>query len=117
MLDSSDLILILFRDGVSLVPEGENIRYELLEDEEEPSSLDMLRENKKAVIETLSAMRVLGGHIGEIVMTPEGEGILWGVSPYGVLVFLSAYVLTFHPLEILTLNPQLREILHSVNNN
>lgn len=95
------LLLEFFRQGIGF-RYGEGGRMECFSQEElSQNTLEVIRKRKKEVFETLELLRYFGNHLGEAVSTPQGVGILWGVSPYGVSVlFPGKAVFLFDPVEV-----------------
>lgn len=103
-MKADELLLTLFRNGVSLTVEDDSLHY-FAEEEVPGELLQEIREHKEELMQFLQLLRYFGEHIGEVVLTPEGkEGIIWGVSCYGVQVHRNSCVLSYHPLELAVFN-------------
>lgn len=103
-MKADELLLTLFRNGVSLTVEDDSLHY-FAEKEISGELLQEIREHKAELIQVLRLLQHFGGRVGETIATPDGDGIVWGVCGYGVEVMLPGkYVVLCNPTELALLN-------------
>jgi|YNPMSStandDraft_1061717.scaffolds.fasta_scaffold116224_1 hypothetical protein len=103
-MGGAELVLQLVRNGMAFSLEGGRLEC-VAERPLPPELVEEAKAQREAIEEHLRALHYFGTRIGAPVLTPRGEGVVFGASLYGVsVIFPHEVVLLFDASELLALN-------------